>query len=345
MRQGWLMECYQKSHYVNGLRHRENGPAIITDNGSKSWFKNGQRHREDGPAFECYTGNKLWWLNDIRYSEREWKLEIKKLQTTNKAAVKTGVLTDSAGTERYYLDYLLHREGGPALIYTDGTECWYRNGHLHREDGAACNFIGGHKEWWIDGRSFNNEEEFKIALSIRPEDNKHKAKVQKMNKSKEITLFDTIKKDSSEATFRTASKQVPKAAREILLKFMQTKGISKSWLKVVSEMAATEEGRAFVSLMMGWVVKAVPAFKDNVMAHRLAEEWRVDAIAAVENSVLDQLIDQIGPLMSMIKDIKLPDNLRVDEAKPIEASKIEDAVFQLENQEVEQAAAQMSKSA
>ena len=36
--------------YVNGKIHREDGPAIIYDDGSWSWFYNGFCHRLDGPA-------------------------------------------------------------------------------------------------------------------------------------------------------------------------------------------------------------------------------------------------------------------------------------------------------
>ena len=36
----------------------------IYSNGSKRWFLNGKRHREDGPAWENPNGKKEWWLND-----------------------------------------------------------------------------------------------------------------------------------------------------------------------------------------------------------------------------------------------------------------------------------------
>ena len=36
----------------NGDYHRENRPAIERSNGYKAWYINGLRHREDGPAVE-----------------------------------------------------------------------------------------------------------------------------------------------------------------------------------------------------------------------------------------------------------------------------------------------------
>ena len=32
--------------------------------GTKHWYLNGKRHREDGPAYENPYGTRAWWLND-----------------------------------------------------------------------------------------------------------------------------------------------------------------------------------------------------------------------------------------------------------------------------------------
>ena len=42
-------------------------------NGNKSWYLNGKLHREDGPAIECVNGSKYWWLNDEKVTEEEHK--------------------------------------------------------------------------------------------------------------------------------------------------------------------------------------------------------------------------------------------------------------------------------
>ena len=47
-----------KSWFLNGERHREDGPAIEQANGHKEWYLNGKRHREDGPAIEWSSGDK-----------------------------------------------------------------------------------------------------------------------------------------------------------------------------------------------------------------------------------------------------------------------------------------------
>ena len=45
----------------------------VYPDGDKEWFLNGQRHREDGPAIEWSDGTKRWFLNDKSMSEDEHK--------------------------------------------------------------------------------------------------------------------------------------------------------------------------------------------------------------------------------------------------------------------------------
>ena len=75
-----------KKWYKNGKWHRENGPAVEYNNGTKFWYINGKQHREDGPAVEWNDGDKEWWLNGKQ-----------------------------------------HRENGPAVEYNDGTKLWCLN--------------------------------------------------------------------------------------------------------------------------------------------------------------------------------------------------------------------------
>jgi len=53
-----------KRWYLNGRRHREDGPAIESSNGYKGWFLHGQYHRETGPAIEYIDGSKSWYHYD-----------------------------------------------------------------------------------------------------------------------------------------------------------------------------------------------------------------------------------------------------------------------------------------
>ena len=42
--------CAYKSYDWGRKLHREDGPAVIADNGDKEWWINGKLHRLDGPA-------------------------------------------------------------------------------------------------------------------------------------------------------------------------------------------------------------------------------------------------------------------------------------------------------
>ena len=67
-----------KYWYLNGNRHREDGPACEYPDGTKDWFLNGKLHREDGPAIEGANGYKEWYLNGKELTKKEFKNKIKK---------------------------------------------------------------------------------------------------------------------------------------------------------------------------------------------------------------------------------------------------------------------------
>jgi hypothetical protein len=52
-----------KFWYLNGERHRTDGPAVEYSDGTKQWWLNGELHRTDGPAVERPDGSKYWRLN------------------------------------------------------------------------------------------------------------------------------------------------------------------------------------------------------------------------------------------------------------------------------------------
>ena len=58
-----------KEWYLNGQRHREDGPAIEWISGYKEWWVNGKLHREDGPAVEDIRGDEEWWVNGKLHRE------------------------------------------------------------------------------------------------------------------------------------------------------------------------------------------------------------------------------------------------------------------------------------
>ncbi len=58
-----------------GMYHRENGPAVICDSGSKFYYKHGKQHRTDGPAQIMDNGRFEYWIDGTKLSEDEFKLK------------------------------------------------------------------------------------------------------------------------------------------------------------------------------------------------------------------------------------------------------------------------------
>jgi hypothetical protein len=70
-----------KEWRLNGLLHREDGPAIEWADGSKEWRLNGKSHRTDGPAIEWISTagvTKKWYLNGTKVS---WQEVLKQAET------------------------------------------------------------------------------------------------------------------------------------------------------------------------------------------------------------------------------------------------------------------------
>ena len=45
----------------------------VDTNGNKSWYLNGKQHREDGPSVEYSNGDKYWYLKGKQLTEAEHK--------------------------------------------------------------------------------------------------------------------------------------------------------------------------------------------------------------------------------------------------------------------------------
>jgi hypothetical protein len=69
------------------------------------------------------------------------------------------VTVDDYGTERWYNEQnQLHREGGPAVEYTNGDKSWFFNGKHHREGGPAIEWADGTKKWFVNGNELTEAE-------------------------------------------------------------------------------------------------------------------------------------------------------------------------------------------
>jgi len=125
-------------YLVDGVAHREDGPAIVQAEfefnrelfyNHEMWMHRGVVHREGGPAVTAVYNDK----------PMEMWFSFGKLHRTDGPAVTKSY--KKIGTEENWcLNGQLHREDGPALIKRlphETLECWYLHGKLHREDGPA----------------------------------------------------------------------------------------------------------------------------------------------------------------------------------------------------------------
>ena len=87
---GPAIECANGARYwyLNGKLHRKDGPACEYANGTREWYLNGKYHREDGPAVEFADGSRYWYLSDIRYTEEEFLRKTAKVKELTVAEIE-----------------------------------------------------------------------------------------------------------------------------------------------------------------------------------------------------------------------------------------------------------------
>ena len=57
----------RKYYNSSNQLHREEGPAVIRDSGSRAWYQNGKLHRLAGPAIIWYSGELEYWQDGQRH--------------------------------------------------------------------------------------------------------------------------------------------------------------------------------------------------------------------------------------------------------------------------------------
>jgi len=71
--------------------------------------------------------------------------------------MKNGFYKDEYGTQEWWVNGKLHREDGPAVIWSTGHQEWWVNGNPHREDGPAVIHANGTQEWWVNDKNITDE--------------------------------------------------------------------------------------------------------------------------------------------------------------------------------------------
>ncbi len=60
----------------------------------------------------------------------------------------------SIGRKEWWLNGRRHRVGGPAIERSTRSKEWHLNGKRHRVDGPAVEWANGVTEWWLNGREY-----------------------------------------------------------------------------------------------------------------------------------------------------------------------------------------------
>ena len=96
-----------KQWWVNGKKHREGESAIESAGGHKSWYKDGKLHREDGPAYEGADGSKGWYINGVQVTEQivmqPESITLAQIQENRNNEVRS-VMIERYGWHRYLAD-------------------------------------------------------------------------------------------------------------------------------------------------------------------------------------------------------------------------------------------------
>lgn len=87
MLNGCIISKQGQDWYVDGIHHREDGPAIIDTDGTEYWIRHNNFHRVDGPAFCDPRGHREFYLNGVNYKIDDW-LELLDISPAEKVLLK-----------------------------------------------------------------------------------------------------------------------------------------------------------------------------------------------------------------------------------------------------------------
>jgi len=130
-------KCWVNSE---GKFDREGAPAVIEADGTKRWYKNGELDREGAPAVEYPDGGYEYYSHGQLHNE--WG-----------PAARYYFPFANKSVEIWYVHGERHREGAPAVVWSNGETEWYFRGEHHREGGPAIetNFSAA-RDWYIHGK-------------------------------------------------------------------------------------------------------------------------------------------------------------------------------------------------
>ena len=102
--------------------------------------------------------------------------------------------------------------------------------------------------------------------------------------------------DAEKAAYRVGARNTVKLGQTAITKALEAQGGDKA--AALGAMLHTEVGASVVSGVMGALLTSLPQFQNDVRIQKLAEELRVNGMATLGNTVVDQLTEMVAPAMS-----------------------------------------------
>lgn len=102
--------------------------------------------------------------------------------------------------------------------------------------------------------------------------------------------------DAEKAAYRVGARNTVKLGQTAITKALEAQGGDKA--AALGAMLHTEVGASVVSGVMGALLTSLPQFQNDARVQKLAEELRVNGMATLGNTVVDQLTEMVAPAMS-----------------------------------------------
>lgn len=146
---------------------------VIKTNFTFEYFYDDKLHRDNAPAVRVFNDCKIN-ISDIH----NWTFYV--------------------GDKLWFKNGKCHREGGPAVEWSNGDGAWFVDGKLHKLDGPAIERKDGSKEWWIEGKQYSEAEfnNFVVNTKLESDNAKLKEEIEEL-KNKYLVLKKKIEENDA----------------------------------------------------------------------------------------------------------------------------------------------------
>lgn len=115
-------------------------------------------------------------------------------------------------------------------------------------------------------------------------------------------FFENLKSDSKKAGLRIAANQATRLTKTALLAILE-KNFDQEQVKIFSKLLETEYGTALVGFALGCTLRYAPKISEHKNAQILGEEFVVSSLQVAGNEVIEQLLDLVPNLVSILDSI------------------------------------------